>query len=114
MKKTLAILLAMAMIFALAACGGSNGGSQAETPTAAPEANTPAEEPSGSAPAEEAPPAGNEAPLKILFTQTHNDNSFMAYLAQTLVATAADRGIECVHLTCGSDEAVQNYNVRIS
>lgn len=94
MKRFLAILMVAAMILMLVACGQS----------AAPAAT---EAPKADAPAAEAPAEGGEKPIKILFTQTHNDNSFMAYLADTLVATAAEYGIECVHLTCGSDESVQ-------
>ena len=82
MKKFLAILMVAAMLVALVGCGQA-------------------------APAERAKPAEGEKTIKILFTQTHNDNSFMAYLAETLVATAAEYGAECVHLTCGSDESVQ-------
>lgn len=44
---------------------------------------------------------------KIVFLQTHNNNSFMAYLGETLVATAAEYGIECEHITADGDEAVQ-------
>jgi len=56
MKKTLALLLALAMIFALAACGGGQ--------SAAPAAEAPAAEaeaPAAEAPAEEAPAAEAEA-----------------------------------------------------
>lgn len=88
MKKRsaiLALLLVLAMLFT--ACG--------QQP--APEANS--EQPSAA--------AGEEKPIKIVFLQTHNNNSFMAYLAETLVATAAEYGVECVHITAGGDEATQ-------
>lgn len=93
MKKTLAIILALCMMTALCACGQTATPAATEAPTVAS--------------AESAATADGAKPIKILFTQTHNDNSFMAYLAETLVATAAEHGIECVHLTCNSDEAVQ-------
>ena len=55
-KKYLALLLALVMVFALAACG-----STAETPAAteapAAEPETPTEEPAAEAPVEEAPAA---------------------------------------------------------
>ena len=55
MKKLIALLLAMAMIFALAACGGSAPAAQA--PAAAPAAE---EKPAEAAPAEPAAPAAEE------------------------------------------------------
>ena len=47
MKKTLAILLALAMVLSLAACGSAPAAAPAEEPTAAPaeEPAAPAEEP---------------------------------------------------------------------
>ncbi len=56
MKKLLALLLALAMVFSLAACGGS-AAPAAETKTDAPAAEAPAAE----APAAEAPAAGSSA-----------------------------------------------------
>lgn len=90
MKRFLAVLMVAVMLLALVACGQK----------------APAADPAQPA-ADSAQPAEGEKTIKILFTQTHNDNSFMAYLAETLVATAAEYGAECVHLTCGSDESVQ-------
>ena len=96
MKRFLAVLMVAAMLVALVACGG-----QAAPETPAPDDQAPDTQVS------EKPAEPGEKKIKILFTQTHNDNSFMAYLADTLVATAAEYGVECVHLTCGSDESVQ-------
>ena len=60
MKKILAMLLALCMIFALAACGET---APAETkPAEEPAAEAPAEEPAAEAPAEEAP--AEEAPAE--------------------------------------------------
>ncbi len=53
MKKTLALLLALTMVFALAACGGQSAPAATQTP-AEEAANQPAEE---AAPAEETAPA---------------------------------------------------------
>ena len=46
MKKTIAMLLALVMVFALCACGGSSAPAAAEAPAAeAPAAEAPAEAP---------------------------------------------------------------------
>lgn len=60
-----------------------------------------------SAPASSTSASAAAAPKKIAFLQTHNDNAFMAYLAETLVATAKANGLECDHITAGGDEATQ-------
>ena len=55
MKKLIALLLALAMVFSLVACGAKEAPAEAETPAEAP-VETPAEEaPAEEAPAEEAP-----------------------------------------------------------
>lgn len=54
-KKILALLLALAMVLALAACGGDNGGQQTDNPP--PAANNDADQPS--APADDDTPADN-------------------------------------------------------
>ena len=99
MKKILAFFLALCMAVALCACAGTNNATEAPTDSI-PTSDTATDKATDT-------PTENTGASKILFTQTHNDNSFMAYLAETLVATAAEYGIECVHLTCNSDEAVQ-------
>lgn len=89
MKKRALIALLLIALMLFAACGKQT----AQTPAS----------PGASAAAD----GGEEAPIKIIFLQTHNNNSFMAYLAQTLVATAKDYNVECVHLTADGDEATQ-------
>lgn len=91
---SLALLTACAM--PLGACTTPSQGSAAAVPSES-AAST-------SAPAA---PAGDTAPKKIAFLQTHNNNAFMAYLAETLVATAKANGLECDHITAGGDEATQ-------
>lgn len=91
MKKLttiLALILAAALMLTACSTGGTSS-----TPSSA----------AGSA-AGSAPQATG---TKIVFLQTHNNNSFMAYLGETLVATAAEYGIECEHITADGDEAVQ-------
>lgn len=90
MKKQAIIALLLVALMLLSACGQKTAPETPETPD--------------STPAGDAAPA---APLKIAFLQTHNNNAFMAYLAETLVATAKEYNIECVHLTAGGDEATQ-------
>ena len=68
MKKIFALLLALAMIFALAACGSS-------APAAAPAAEKPAEAPAAEAPAAEAAPAVEAPAFKAGFIFLHDENS---------------------------------------
>ena len=68
MKKSLALILAVAMMFALAACGSSNGEPEAQA-TGAPEATAepaaePTAEPIAGPAAEEAAPAETDAPAQ--------------------------------------------------
>ena len=100
MKKLLAVLLAGTMILSLAACGKSSTGE-----TKAPAADT--GETGDEAPQTEADDASAGSKGKILFLQTHNNNSFMAYMGEVFVETAKNYGFEVDHLTAGSDEAVQ-------
>ena len=48
-----------------------------------------------------------EKSKKILFLQTHNNNSFMSYMGEIFIETAKEAGFECDHLTADSDEAKQ-------
>ena len=57
MKKILALLLALCMIFALAACGETAAPAQEEAPAAEPAAEEPAAEPAAEEPAAEEPAA---------------------------------------------------------
>ncbi len=72
MKKILALLLALVMAFALAACGGGSAPAEETPAEETPAADTPAEEtPSEEAPSEEAPAAD----LKVGFIFLHDENS---------------------------------------
>ena len=44
---------------------------------------------------------------KILFLQTHNNNSFMSYMGEVFQETAQEYGFEVDHLTADSDEGKQ-------
>jgi ABC-type sugar transport system substrate-binding protein len=44
---------------------------------------------------------------KLLFLQTHNNNSFMSYMGEMFVEIAEENGYEVDHLTADSDEATQ-------
>ena len=44
---------------------------------------------------------------KILFLQTHNNNSFMSYMGEVFVKLAEEKGFEVDHLTADSDEGKQ-------
>ncbi|MCI5901081.1 MAG: sugar ABC transporter substrate-binding protein [Blautia sp.] len=44
---------------------------------------------------------------KLLFLQTHNNNSFMSYMGETFVELAEEAGFDVTHLTADSDEGTQ-------
>ena len=91
--KKLTTILALILVAALMLTACSTGGtSSAPSSAAGSDAGTSTAQATGT---------------KIVFLQTHNNNSFMAYLGETLVATAAEYGIECEHITADGDEAVQ-------
>jgi len=98
MKKLLAILLLATMVFGLVACKGSTTKNQ----TAEPATN---EEASGDKAAQT--DNGSKSLGKLLFLQTHNNNSFMSYMGEAFVEAAENSGFEVDHLTAGSDEATQ-------
>ncbi len=103
-KKWLAMVLAGVAAVSLCACGK-------EAPaTEKPAAENSAEETSGGESATEesgAAEEGKENYGKILFIQTHNNNSFMSYMGEMFEKVAAENGFECTHLTSDSDEATQ-------
>lgn len=51
--------------------------------------------------------AAEEAKGKLLFLQTHNNNSFMSYMGEVFVETAEADGYQVDHLTADSDESKQ-------
>ena len=105
MRKLLSLLLAGTMVLSLGACSG--GGTEAteaaaQTTAAAAEAQeAEAEETEAEASAE------GENLGRLLFLQTHNNNSFMSYMGEMFVKLAEERGFEVDHLTADSDEATQ-------
>lgn len=98
MKRRVAVtVLALTMALGLSACGSKNGAG--EVTKAEPEKT---EKTSGTA-----GEGKTEGLGKILFLQTHNNNSFMSYMGEIFVETAKSNGFECDHLTADSDEAKQ-------
>ena len=84
MKKLLALLLTLSMVFALAACGGNDNkpsdssNTPTDTNTPAPAANTPAPDSSTPAPDSSTPaPAGPVNPDEINDTMTSADNKYV-------------------------------------
>ena len=75
MKKLIALLLAMVMVLALAACGSSAATTTAEEVPAAEEAAPAAEEPAAEAEEPAAEPAAEVEPLSIEFTTTFQETS---------------------------------------
>lgn len=88
MKKTLALLLALAMVFALCACGGSSAPAAAPAAPAAPAATE-------SAPAAtEAAPAGDYiecAPMTLSYTCSATDNTCWADIGRQLNAYLGEK-----------------------
>ena len=73
------VLFATALAIGVSACGGAAWASETE----------------------------KEDKGKLLFLQTHNNNSFMSYMGEVFVKTAEDAGYEVDHLTADSDESKQ-------
>ena len=102
MKKFLALLLALVMVFALAACG------EAETPASdAPASDTPDDSAASDAPASEAPATEGIAleDIKVGFIFLHDENS--TYDLNFI--NAAKAAVEALGLT--EDQYVMRYNI---
>lgn len=93
MKKILLILLLTTMVFGLMACSSPK--------------NQPKEDVETSKDQSSQTDKNNESLGKLLFLQTHNNNSFMSYMGEVFVETAKKNGFEVDHLTADSDEAKQ-------
>lgn len=102
MRKMVSVLLAGGLALSLIGCGAES----------VPEGESTAvqKETEGRAVTKEASGQDGDAQEnlgKILFLQTHNNNSFMAYMGEVFVETAKAYGFEVDHLTADSDEATQ-------
>ena len=95
MKRLTAMVLAGVMMLSLGGCGNSSSVTETDKATVA---GTTTEAAAG---------VNDESPGKILFLQTHNNNSFMSYMGEVFLETAKEYGFECDHLTADSDEAKQ-------
>ena len=90
MKKLLSLLLALTMVFALAACGGNSAPAAEEPAAEAPAADAPAAD----APAAEAPAA---AEVKVGFILLHDENStYDKNFLDAAVASCEKMGVEYV------------------
>lgn len=98
MKKILALLLALTMLFALAACGGG------ETPAEEPAAEAPAEEPAAEAPAEE---TGKVYNVAYLVNGNLGDKSFFDSAESGLAALEEAGRIEYVTIEMGGTDEDQ-------
>ena len=99
MKKILAMLLAVVMVFALAACG------QSAAPAAAPAAEAPAAE----APADEAPAAA--APKVAVFWYNFGD-AFLSTVRDALDADLAGAGVDFQNFDAANNQATQLEQVQ--
>ncbi len=105
MKKILALLLALTMVFALAACGGG----AAPAATQAPAAEAPAEAPAEEAPAAEAPAASD---LKVgVFWYAFSD-AFMSTVRSALNADLEAAGIAYQDFDGNNTQATQLEQVQ--
>lgn len=99
MKKAIALVLALVMIMALAAC--SNGSSAPETTAAPAASDTPA--------ATDAPAASNEAEDQLFgYTCMDLTNPFHIAMRDELKALAAADGIELIEFDGASSQSKQN------
>ena len=104
MKKILAMLLAVVMVFALAACG------QSAAPAAAPAAEAPAAEaPAAEAPADEAPAAA--APKVAVFWYNFGD-AFLSTVRDALDADLAGAGVDFQNFDAANNQATQLEQVQ--
>jgi len=105
MKKLIAMLLALVMVFALAACGGNE-----PAPTDAPKA------PEAEAPEVEAPVEDEEpAVLTIGFAQVGHESDWrMANTKNYQDVFSVENGYDLVFVDCDNDNAVQIEAVRTS
>ena len=105
MKKFLSILLALAMVMALAACGGSSAPAATEAPAAEAPAAT-------EAPAAEAPA---DALITVGFAQVGHESDWrMANTADYQAVFSTENGFDLMFVDCDNDNAVQIEAVRTS
>jgi len=106
MKKLIAMLLALAMVLSLAACGAK------EEPAEAPAADAPAAEAPAEAPAEEAAEADL---ITVGFAQVGHESDWrMANTADYQKIFSEENGYELMFVDCDNDNAVQIEAVRTS
>ena len=102
MKKLFALLLALAMVLSLAACGGS-----AAPAPEAPAADAPAAE----APAPEAPAAKTAADLKLGFILGSREHAFYCSIEEGILAAAEELGFEAVVLESDLNGAIASERI---
>lgn len=109
MKKILSVLLALTMVLALAACGGSSAPAATEAPAAAAPA-APAATEAPAAPAEEA-----DGPIVVGFAQVGHESDWRTANTKNYQEVfSAENGYDLVFVDCDNDNAVQIEAVRTS
>ena len=108
MKKILSVLLALTMVLALAACGGTSAPAATEAPAAAAPAAPAATE--AAAPAEEA-----DGPIVVGFAQVGHESDWRTANTKNYQEVfSAENGYDLVFVDCDNDNAVQIEAVRTS
>ena len=108
MKKILSVLLALTMVLALAACGGSSAPAATAAPAAAAPAAPAATE--AAAPAEEA-----DGPIVVGFAQVGHESDWRTANTKNYQEVfSAENGYDLVFVDCDNDNAVQIEAVRTS
>jgi len=106
-KKTTALLLAMSMVLALAACGGNGGAASSKPAGSSPAASTPA----ASTPAASTPAAGDGDVVKAVYCASMNNES-QAFAYKMFQKHEAEFNMKIDVLDDQGDAAKQAENVQ--
>ena len=104
MKKLTALLLALAMVLSLAACGAAPAPAATEAPAAEAPAAT-------EAPAAEAPAAKTAADLKLGFILGSREHAFYCNIETGILAAAEELGFEAVVLESDLNGAIASERI---
>ena len=114
MKKILSVLLALTMVLALAACGGSSAPAATQAP-AAPAATEAAAPAATEAAATEAAAPAEDSKIVVGFAQVGHESDWRTANTKNYQDVfSAENGYDLVFVDCDNDNAVQIEAVRTS